>query len=63
MNMGNMRMTDRLAVQCDCAVGTNLKEVLIQASVANPDPGSGAFLTPVSGIGFFRIPDPIFLRA
>jgi hypothetical protein len=22
------------------------------------DPGSGAFLTPGSGIGFFRIPDP-----
>jgi hypothetical protein len=41
-------------------------------SVADPDPGSGAFLTPGSGIqdpgsgiGFFRIPDPktIFLRA
>jgi hypothetical protein len=27
-------------------------------SVADPDPGSGAFLTPGSGIGFFRIPDP-----
>jgi hypothetical protein len=26
-------------------------------SVADPDPGSGAFLTPGSGIGFFRIPD------
>ncbi len=37
------------------------------ASVADPDPGSGAFLTPGSGIRnrFFRIPDPktIFLRA
>ena len=34
-------------------------------SVADPDEGSGAFLTPGSGIGFFRIPDPksIFLRA
>jgi hypothetical protein len=34
-------------------------------SVADPDPGFGAFLTPGSGIGFFRIPDPkpIFLRA
>jgi hypothetical protein len=34
-------------------------------SVADPDPGSGAFLTPGSGIGFFQIPDPklIFLRA
>ncbi len=31
----------------------------IKSSVANPDPGSGAFLTldPGSGIGFFRIPD------
>ncbi len=31
-------------------------------SVADPDPGSCAFLTPGSGIGFFRIPDskPIF---
>jgi hypothetical protein len=27
-------------------------------SVADPDAGSGAFLTPGSGIGFFRIPDP-----
>jgi hypothetical protein len=27
-------------------------------SVADPDPGSGAFLTPGSGIGFFRIPYP-----
>jgi hypothetical protein len=34
-------------------------------SVSNPDPGSGAFLTSESGIGFFqilgprsRIPDP-----
>ncbi len=37
----------------------------IAGSVADPDPGSGAFLTPGSGIGFFRIPDPIpiFLRA
>jgi hypothetical protein len=26
-------------------------------SVADPDPGSGALLTPGSGIGFFRIPD------
>jgi hypothetical protein len=34
-----------------------------EGSVA--DPGSGAFFTPGSGIGFFRIPDPkfIFLRA
>ncbi len=34
-------------------------------SVADPDPGSGAFLTldPRSGIDFFRMPDhkPIFL--
>jgi hypothetical protein len=33
------------------------------SSVADPDPGSGAFLTPGSGIGVFpdpgsRIPDP-----
>jgi hypothetical protein len=26
-------------------------------SVADPDPGSGAFSTPGSGIGFIRIPD------
>ncbi len=25
-------------------------------SVADPDPGSGAFANPVSGRGFFRIP-------
>jgi hypothetical protein len=31
---------------------------LVQGSVADPDPGSGAFLTPGSGIGFFRISDP-----
>ncbi len=37
----------------------------VVTSVAEPDPGSGAFLTSGSGIGFFRIPDPklIFLRA
>jgi hypothetical protein len=29
----------------------------LQSSVADPDPGSGAFLTPGSGIGFFRISD------
>jgi hypothetical protein len=29
----------------------------VPASVADPDPGSGAFLTPGSGIGFFRIPN------
>ncbi len=29
----------------------------IKISVADPDPGSGAFLTPGSGISFFRIPD------
>jgi hypothetical protein len=36
-----------------------------RSSVADPGPGSGAFLNPDtgSGIGFFRIPDPkpIFL--
>jgi hypothetical protein len=30
-------------------------------SVADPDPGSGTFLTPGSGIGFFRIPDPTII--
>jgi hypothetical protein len=31
----------------------------IQKDLSNvPDPGSGAFLTPGSGIGFFRIQDP-----
>jgi hypothetical protein len=32
----------------------------VVSSVADPDPGSGieCFLTPGSGIGFFRIPDP-----
>ncbi len=37
----------------------------LASSVSDPDPGSGAFLTPGSGIGFFRIPDPkpILLRA
>jgi hypothetical protein len=38
---------------------------MVADSVADPDPGSGAFLTPGSGIGFFRILDlgsqtPIF---
>ncbi len=34
-------------------------------TVSVADPGSGAFLTPGSGIGFFQIPDPkpLFLRA
>jgi hypothetical protein len=37
---------------------------LADMGVADPDPGSGAFLTPGSEIGFFRIPDPksILLR-
>ncbi len=33
---------------------------IIRCSVADPDPGSGAFLTPGSGIGFSRIPNPYF---
>ncbi len=34
-------------------------------SVTNPDPGSGLFFIPESGMSFFRISDrkPIFLRA
>jgi hypothetical protein len=40
---------------------------LVSGSVADPDSGSGAFVTPGYGIRnrFFRIPDPkpIFLRA
>ncbi len=32
-------------------------------SVADPDPGSGIFLPPGSGIGFFRIPDPTITSA
>jgi hypothetical protein len=34
----------------------NVKPKCREYSVANPDPGS-AFLTPGSGIGFFRFPD------
>ena len=39
---------------------------LVTSSVADPDPGSGDFLTHGSGIGFFpdpgsRIPTPYFL--
>ncbi len=32
-------------------------KVVPKYSVADQEPGSGAFLTPGSGIGFFRIPD------
>ena len=32
--------------------------IIFSSSVADPVPGSGAFLTPGSGMGFFRIPDP-----
>ena len=50
-----------------CITGPQLlnNRILVESSVADPDPGSGAFLTPGSGIGFFRIPDPkpICLRA
>jgi hypothetical protein len=46
--------------------GTNLFIFNPTVGVADPDPGSGAFLTPGSGICFFgsRIPNPkpIFLR-
>ncbi len=36
-----------------------LSKIFVSDSVVDPDPGSGAFLTPDpgSGIGFFRIPD------
>jgi hypothetical protein len=34
-----------------------LEQVFQGSSVADQDPGSGAFLTPGSGMGFFRIPD------
>jgi hypothetical protein len=39
--------------------GTGKKKGTGESSVADPDPGSGAFLTPGpgSGIGFCRIPD------
>jgi hypothetical protein len=57
--------------ECRCRTGgTNLDAdvqlwYLLVSSIADPDPGSGAFMTPGSGIriGFFRIPDPkpIFL--
>jgi hypothetical protein len=49
--------------------GMMLGKLRVMCIVADPDPGSGAFLTldpdPGSGIGFFRIPDPnpIFFRA
>jgi hypothetical protein len=52
-----------------CTVGTFLQNRLMtavpQAVLRIRDPGSGAFLTPGSGIGYFRIPDrkPIFFRA
>jgi hypothetical protein len=46
--------------------GSGVGSVLV-TSVADPDPGSGAFwpLDPGSGMGFFRIPDPnpIFLES
>ena len=34
------------------------KQTMVLASVVDPDPGSGAFLTSGSGIGFFLIPGP-----
>ncbi len=47
-------------------VGTRFQIITVSKCFDSvTDPGSGAFLTPGSGIGFFRIPDlnPIFLRA
>jgi hypothetical protein len=45
----------------------NWQSLLLLTSLLHSvaDPGSGAFLTPGSGIGFFPIPDPkpIYLRA
>jgi hypothetical protein len=50
-----------------------IQQLFPVGNVADPDPGSGAFFTPGSGIGFFRILDPgsripdpkpmVFLRA
>ncbi len=37
--------------------GSGSESTTLRSSVADPDPGSGAFLTPGSGIGFFWIPD------
>jgi hypothetical protein len=55
-------------VDPDPVVAENLSRIRIRiqlnsfririTSVADPDPGSGAFLTPGSGRGFFRISDP-----
>jgi hypothetical protein len=60
VHLGNM-----VPVPAYRSVGDRLTFLLMPITVADPDPGSGAFLTPGSGIGFFRIPDPktIFLRA
>jgi hypothetical protein len=50
-----------LPAQCRLVVGTDLSSnffsfFLYDSSVANPDPGSRAFLTPGSGTGFFLDP-------
>ncbi len=43
----------------NCDIYQRQKFSLICAvSVADPDPESGSFFDPGSGIGFFRIPDP-----
>jgi hypothetical protein len=33
-------------------------QIFVKGSVADPDPGSGAFLTPGSGMGRIGDPDP-----
>ncbi len=39
------------------SAGFKFANLILFGSVADPDPGSGAFLTPGTGMGFFRIPD------
>jgi hypothetical protein len=50
-----LRLVSHLSLLCWC-VGYPGKQDRLIISVA--DPGSCAFLTPGSGIGFFRISDP-----
>jgi hypothetical protein len=52
------QILQEVQIQYTCCTNLGIRStILLSFSVADSDPGSGAFLTLGSGIVFFRIPD------